>query len=331
MDSFRTQVPLDRYFVPISHQDQLLSLGSCFAESIGDRLAGCKFNVLQNPFGMLFNPISIAQSLQHLMAGKTYVEPDLVAHQGLWHSMDHHSRFSYPTAEEALGKINTALRIGQEHLAATSVLLLTLGSAHVWTYLPQDRVVANCHKFPTKDFTRRRLTVNETVNALREPLARLLDRSPKLRILLTVSPVRYLRDGFTENQLSKATLLLAIAQLGQELEQVHYFPAYELLMDDLRDYRFYSEDLIHPSTTAVNYIWNYFSQVFFQKSTQQLIESIHSIVQATQHRPFQPLSAAHQRFVNQQLSLIAELEALHPGLDLKKERIFFQNAQVKPN
>jgi hypothetical protein len=323
MDSFRTQLSLVASKQSISHQDCLLSIGSCFAESMGARLAESKFKVVLNPFGILFNPVSIALSIQHLLADKQYQAEELHCHCDLWHSLDHHSRFSTTSAENTLEKINSALQTGQEQLANATFLLVTLGSAHVWTYLPQNRIVANCHKLPAKDFSRRRLSVEETVEALYPVFAALGQQNPNLQIILTVSPVRYLRDGFVENQLSKATLLLACEQLRQRLPQVQYFPAYELLMDDLRDYRFYGEDLVHPSNTAVNYIWKNFGQVFFTPATQQLLTEITAIGQAAKHRPFQPASAAHQQFIQRQLALINQLEARHPGLQLTEERAVF--------
>lgn len=326
MDYFRTQLSLAASKQSISHQDCLLCIGSCFAESMGARLTENKFKVVLNPFGILFNPVSIALSIQHLLHGKCYQADELFHHRDLWHSLDHHSRFSTPSAETTLEKINTAIQIGQEQLTKATFLLITLGSAHVWTYEPQNRIVANCHKLPAKDFSRRRLSMEETTEALYPVFAALGQQNPNLQIILTVSPVRYLRDGFVENQLSKATLLLACEQLRQRLPQVQYFPAYELLMDDLRDYRFYGEDLVHPSNTAVNYIWKRFGEVFFSSVTQQLLTEIEAIRQAAQHRPFQPNSTAHQQFIQRQLSLINQLEARHPGLQLAEERAIFTTA-----
>ena len=243
----------------IGYEDKILLLGSCFSDEIGEQMKQRYLHVTCNPFGTLYNPLSIAQAL-------TMTEmPDLVEHEGLWHAMSHHGSFSRADKEEAEGAIRTSIETMQQALHEASVVIVTFGTA--WVYEKDGAVVGNCHKLPENCFTRRRLTVEEIVAAWKPILAQYPDK----HWLFTVSPIRHIRDGLHENQLSKATLLQAVEQMvnGKWTNgKVHYFESFEIMLDELRDYRFYADDLVHPSSLAVNYIWERFVDTFCTNQTK---------------------------------------------------------------
>lgn len=317
---FRTALTPTRPSWSISHRDGLFLMGSCFTENIGARLEALKFDALLNPNGIVYNPISMANSLQRLAAGdKPYGPESLFMHEGLWHSWAHHSDFSNPNREEALHLMNQSYHHAANRLNNCNRLLLTLGSATVFQRVENGEIVANNHKMPASTFRQRRLTVAEITAALQPCLEVIHDRNPGLQVILGVSPIRHIRQGLIENQRSKAVLLLACESLCQALPFVGYFPAYELLVDDLRDYRFYTDDLIHPSEMAVEYIWNFFAASFFDATTTALNQRIHKIVKAAQHRPFHPHTPEHQAFCKRQMEQIEVLLAAHPTLNFEQE------------
>ncbi len=323
MTSFRTEIPPVRSPINIDHQQPVLCMGSCFAENIGHRLRQLKFPAFINPFGIVYNPVSIVQVLEKLLSEEHYTEADLFENLDLWHSFDHHGRFSHPDRATALIHINQSLADARRFLQRTDRLILTLGTAHVFVEKKTGRVVANCHKMPGQVFDRRRLSVEEVVRPLAVILQKLKSKFPALEVIATVSPVRHLRDGLVENQRSKATLLLGLEEICQTLPFVHYFPAYELLLDDLRDYRFYDQDLAHPSAAAVDYIWSYFAEAFFSGETKALCKELSQLAAAAAHRPFHPTSPAHQSFLEKQLSIVKTLEARFPYLDFLAEKKAF--------
>lgn len=322
--TFRTELPLQKFLFKISHTDPLLSIGSCFTEHIGERLSTLKFKHLENPFGIVYNPISIAAQLEWLGSDKKFAASDLFENQGLWHSWAHHGRFSDLNKTEILTKINHALQEGQALLPSVTRLLVTFGTANVFILKESDKIVANCHKMPSQIFDKRRLSVKEITTALLSILQKLKLQQPDLQVILTVSPVRHIRDGLVENQRSKATLLLAIDQICQELDFAHYFPSYELILDDLRDYRFFNADMIHPNEVAIDYVWQRFGAAFFTEETQQLISQIEAIVQASKHRAFHTQSKQHQAFIQKQLGKIAQLEQQYHFLNFTKESQLLQ-------
>lgn len=319
MQSFRTVFPPFRSGVSIAHTDRVLCIGSCFAEQMGGRLERLKFPTLVNPFGIVFNPISIAKSLERLLSGEQFTEADLLENQGLWHSFEHHGRYSHPDKPVALDGINQSFSTAKFFLKKTNRLVVTLGTAHVFILKKTGEVVANCHKFPTGGFERRRLSVGEVTAALLPVFKKLKAELPDLEIIATVSPVRHLRDGLVENQRSKATLILALDEICGRLPHVHYFPAYELLLDDLRDYRFYAEDMAHPNQLGTDYIWQYFEDAFFEEKTRTLCGRIERVLTALAHRPFHAQSAEHQNFMKKQAAVLEQLKAEFPGLDFENE------------
>ncbi|MCB9081730.1 MAG: GSCFA domain-containing protein [Lewinellaceae bacterium] len=327
MPTFRTELPIPAFSFQLDHHDHILCLGSCFAQHLGGRLQTAKFSTLVNPFGVLYNPVSLGKILQDGLEGRIFSPADLWEFQGRWYSLDHHGQFQAPSAEALLQQIKGAMDPLTTFSRECNRLLLTLGTAHVWEWRENGKIVGNCHKLPGTFFQRRRLTVEETCTALIKPLEQLKAENPGLEVVLTVSPVRHLRDGAIENQRSKATLLLAAAAMEEQLPFVHYFPAYELLMDDLRDYRFYGPDLLHPSEVAIDYIWSFLERSLFGDATRNLLTRIMTLQRAAAHRPLDPGSDAHQQFIRRQLAILDELEADYPSLNWETERNVFVNQQ----
>jgi hypothetical protein len=309
----------------IGHSDPLLLVGSCFTEHIGHRLVQHKFNTTINPYGIVYNPVSLARALDPMPLDLLH----LVEHQGVWHHMDCHSALSSPDRPVVAARVTAAGAAVSEALKWASCILLTLGTAEVFEWQTTGQIIANCHKLPAAQFTNRRLSIQEVIDALQVPLSRLLEERPDVHIVLTVSPVRHLRRGMVEHQRSKATLVLACEALCQAIPQAHYFPAYELLMDDLRDYRFYADDMVHPSTMAIDYVWQHFVDTFFSPATQALNQQISKIMAAAAHRPFNPDTEAHRAFVERQLEAIELLERQHPSVHFNAEKTLLYGEKVR--
>lgn len=324
MDAFRTELNVPPAPFRIDHHTPVLAIGSCFAEEMGGRMLHLKFPVQLNPMGILYNPISLSNCLHRLLHPLPYTHADLVEHDGLWHSFDHHGSFSHPDPAQALKRINAALERAAEFVRRSRLLILTLGTAHVFRLKSSGRVVANCHKMPGERFVRERLEVETVVSTLENVFQSLFELIPDFKVVATVSPVRYLRDGLVDSNLSKATLLLAIDRLRRRFPGVHYFPAYELLIDDLRDYRFYATDMCHPAKLAIDYIWEHFQKTYCTAETIELCRKIESLYRAMEHRPLHPDSEAHRRFLLQQAEKCRQLAHAHPELDFSDEVKFFE-------
>lgn len=317
---FRTRVELPSGIPSVSYADKMMMLGSCFAENMGALFSEKKFCVDINPFGILYNPSSISEALWKLLNGEPYCQDDLFFYQESWHSFMHHGSFSAHTAEEALEKMNK--RFGEAHdvLPRLDWLMLTFGTSYVYVSKESGKVVSNCHKLPESHFKRRRLSVEEIVEVYTPLIQALRTLNPKLKILLTVSPIRHLRDGLHANQLSKSVLLLAIERLQQAFpECVFYFPSYEILIDELRDYRFYADDMSHPSSLSISYLWECFSQTFFSEATMQTMAEVEAIRRDLSHKPFRPESEAYKNFLGQIVLKIKRLKEKYPYLDFQNE------------
>jgi len=292
----RIEIPLSK--TKISFEDRIMTLGSCFAENIGKKMKEAYFETDTNPFGILFNPVSISNSLELLLQTKTYTQDDIFEYNSMWQSFSHSSLFTDSTSEGCLSKLNSRLSTARVFLSQTNVILITFGTAWVFEDKKSGRVVSNCHKLPADVFTRRRLTVEEIVADYTLLINKLQSVFPTLNIIFSVSPVRHWKDGAHDNTISKSTLLLAINELQQQLEKVHYFPAYEIQMDELRDYRFYAADMLHPSDVAVDYIWNRFSDTYFSKQTLALKKRLEQLILDLNHRPLHPDSIGYIKFLD---------------------------------
>lgn len=268
---FLTKVELPSGLPPVHHAGRILLMGSCFAENIGRMLTENKFRIDINPFGILYNPFSVSVALAEILKGKIYKEEDLFMYKECWHSPMHHGSFSAPESESTLRNINARLQHAHRSVPELDWLILTLGTAYVYERKETNQVVSNCHKLPESYFNRRLLSTDEIVNEYTSLITGMTARNSNLKILFTVSPIRHIRDGMHGNQLSKSTLLLAINRLQQLFPaQVFYFPSYEIVLDELRDYRFYADDMLHPSPLAICYLWERFADTFFSAETRQV-------------------------------------------------------------
>ncbi|MCR8669043.1 GSCFA domain-containing protein [Aestuariibaculum sp. M13] len=304
---FQTEIPLKQQTNNlIDYDSNLLLLGSCFVENIGEKFSYFKFKSLQNPFGILFNPKAIETLVNRAIQNNFYKESDLVFHNEQWHCFDAHSKLSHTSKEDLLHNLNAALRQTQDQINQTTHVIITLGTAWVYRFKETNAFVANCHKVPQRQFDKVLLTVDEVKVSLEEIKRMIKSVNPKANIIFTVSPVRHIKDGFTENTQSKAHLISAIHQLVNQ-ENVFYFPSFEIMMDELRDYRFYNDDMLHPSSVAVDYIWEKFCSIWISKEAQKTMESVNEIQKGLQHKPFNPDSEAHKTFLGR--------------LEIKKEEI----------
>ena len=278
-----------------SHHSKFLLLGSCFSENMAERLSYYKFQALSNPFGILFNPYSIANALECILEDRVFECKDLFFYNGLWHSHLHHGSFSAPNKETVLEKINNAIRQAHSFLNDADCLALTFGSSRV--YERHGSIVANCHKLPQQEFTERRLSVSEIVDKYSALIEKIYAVNPKIQLILSVSPIRYLGNGAAENSLNKATLLLSIDELQKRFTHIIYFPAYEILLDELRDYRFFAEDMIHPSELTKKIVWERFSEAFFSTDTLEFLPTIERLNKMLAHRNLHNNSEEQEKFI----------------------------------
>ncbi len=311
--------------MPIVHQHKILLVGSCFTEHIGNTLKDLKFNVLQNPNGILFETESVARSLVSYIQRKQYKAEDLFLYNELWQSWDHHSRFSNPSCDAALAAINESQITAHSFLSEADWLIITLGSSFVYKLNETGRFVANCHKAPGHWFTKHLLPIDEQIALLDNTIHQLFHFNPRLKIIFTISPVRHLRDGVVENNRSKARLLETVHHLVNKFDRLFYFPAYELVIDVLRDYRFYDIDLAHPNYAATQFVMEKFSEYAFNDATKTLIKEVRQIVAAKNHKAFHPQSQQHQQFLKQHLEKAIRLLEEHPYLDLQDELACFKS------
>jgi len=298
--------------------------GSCFTEHIGQRLSELKFNTLMNPNGILFDPISVADSLISYMEGRTYQEQDLYFHQELYHSWKHHSRFSAPDPTTVIQGIHQSQKAASAFLQKADWLIITLGSANSYRLVATGQTVANCHKAPAQTFEKHMHTTDEIITALDGMLYRLFRYNPGLKIIFTISPVRHIRDGIMENNRSKARLLEAVHHMVDKFDRLYYFPAYELVVDVLRDYRFYDIDLVHPNYAATQFVLEQFGQTYMDGATLELMDKLDKIRIARAHKPFHPDSERHRSFRQKTYEQILALQQLHPYLALEEELAYFR-------
>lgn len=324
--AFFTEIQIPEYPWKMDYSKSMMLFGSCFSENIGQKLIDLKFTVDMNPFGILYNPESIANSLKILLEKRIFTEKDLFNDQGLWCSFYHHSRFSDVDRGVALEKINNRIEISSGFLKKADFLVITFGTSWVYELKSTGLIVSNCHKVPAAEFKRYRLGVMEITEVYRELLEQLWKLNPGLKVIFTISPIRHWKDGAVENQVSKATLLLAVDRLitGFGTKSCSYFPSYELMMDELRDYRFYAEDMLHLSPVAIDYIFERFDKVMITKESLDISKSVMKVRKAIEHRPVNPQSAGFKTFIQQNLILVDELISQFPLLDFNEERVYFE-------
>ena len=325
MNEFRTVIKLKDSYEKVSYDSVLLFAGSCFSENIGNKFIERQFSAAVNPFGILYNPVSVKQGLEILLEKRLFQKDDLFRHEGRWHSFYHHSRFSSPEKTEALKTINENIDKGHDVLKKADFLFITFGTAWVYENVEDGTIVANCHKLPASRFRRYRLGVGEIVKSYSGLVDRLREFNPGLKIIFTVSPVRHWKDGAHGNQLSKSVLLLAVDELVRKFYHVDYFEAYELVVDDLRDYRFYAEDMLHPGSVAVDYIWDRLSDMYFDDDAKSFVKEIEKIIKAKEHRPFNEKGEEYRAFLSNMAKKLDVLSERFPAADLKKDKEYFKH------
>jgi len=312
---FTTKVEIEPSAHKIDYLSRILMLGSCFSENIGSKLQNACFEVDVNPFGVLFNPASIAEGIQLLLDKKVFTTDDLFQHHSLWGSFMHSTLFSNSNAELCISKINARLSEASEKLQKTNYLMLTFGTSWIYKLAESGKVVANCHKVPSEKFLRERLSTEHIVEMYNDIILKLKNINPALKIVFTVSPVRHWKDGPTENTISKGILLQAVQEIVKKHKDTHYFPAYEIVIDELRDYRYYAADMLHPSEVAVDYIFNTFSLAFFNKNTLQCMHEVNQYQNGLLHRPIHTDTIEYEKFTKHLLSKKQEILNKYPFLE----------------
>ncbi|WP_373055661.1 GSCFA domain-containing protein [Zunongwangia sp. H14] len=313
---FRTIIPLKEQQPKIDYHSKIFMLGSCFVDNIGDKLDYYKFQNLRNPFGVFFHPAAIANFLDRLVSGYKYKDEDVFRHNERWHCFEAHSNLSNSNKKNLLRSLNSESRNSAKFLKSATHVVITLGTAWGYQHKDLDKTVANCHKVPQQEFEKQLMMVDEIRQSLLQILSSVHLLNPNTCIIFNISPVRHLKDGFVENQWSKANLLAAVQQCLAEFSQneewakiLSYFPSYEIMMDELRDYRFYAEDMLHPNNTAIDYIWSRFKDVWIAAEAEGTIKDVEKIQKGLSHRSFNPKSKGHQKFQKQLQANINNLKS----------------------
>lgn len=312
----------------IRYTDRILLVGSCFTEHIGGKLANLKFETLQNPHGILFDPVSVCDSLVSYLEARQYQAGDLFYYQELWQSWAHHSRFSGTDQQMVLQAINDSQNRAHDFLQSADWLIITLGSSYSYRLVENQQAVANCHRAPGQWFRKHLCTIDETVAALDNMMHRLFKFNPHINLVFTISPVRHLRDGIIENSRSKARLIEAVHHMVDKFDRLHYFPAFELMIDVLRDYRFYDIDLAHPNYLGTEFVLEKFKESFIDPEAHGLMDQVQQILNARKHKAFQPDTTAHRNFLEQSAQKTRRLMETHPFLNLNEELAYFEDAST---
>ncbi len=304
-------IPVEKYN-PIDYNSKLLLLGSCFVENIGDKLTYFKFKNTVNPFGILFHPNAIETLVINAINEKEYTEADIFFQNEQWHCFDAHSKLSNSSKEELLNDLNTQVKLTNQQISKSTHIIITLGTAWRYRFIETDQFVANCHKTPQKKFLKEISSVEKNEETLQNVINLIKSVNSKTSIIFTVSPIRHIKDGFVENTQSKAHLISAIHQLINPRNTIHYFPSYEIMLDELRDYRFYTEDMLHPNMTAINYIWNKFKKAWINENSHVIMDEVEIIQKGLAHKPFNPKSVLHQLFLEKLEVKKSDLQSKFP-------------------
>jgi hypothetical protein len=321
----RTTFTIDHSRDRISYNTPVMLIGSCFANEIGNKMIEGKMDVLINPAGVVYNPVSVANTIEMLVENKIFETKDLYSYKGISLSFSHYTDFTSDNAEQLVAKINSATEKAARFLKRARILFITFGTARIFRFNESGQVVSNCHKLPSSQFTQEILTVDQIISAWDDILNRLHSFNPDLRVIFTVSPVRHLKDGAHGNQVSKSILFLAVEKLLNHNIVSGYFPAYELLMDDLRDYRYYADDMLHPSLTAIDYIWNAFTGCYFDEASLDLWKEVQSITKARNHRFLSDSKRGKPEFAQSILKKISQIGTKNSQIDLDDEKKYFQD------
>jgi hypothetical protein len=313
--NFTTKVPVKPYEFAINYDSKLLSLGSCFAENMAEKFDYFKFQISINPFGIIFNPVSIEKLVERVVHQKLFTEADIFFHNDLWHCYEVHSELSCSNKEEFLERLNLTIQKSNHLITQASHIIITYGSSWVYRLNSTNQIVANCHKVPQKEFSKEILSSETIQQSIQNTIALIQKVNPDCRFIFTISPVRHLKDGFVENQRSKAHLISALHNLlntEHRALNTNYFPSYEIMMDELRDYRFYADDMLHPSQAAIDYIWIRFFEHYIDSKWFETMQEVCTIQKGLAHRPFNPNTESHQQFLATLNQKIIRLQAVFP-------------------
>jgi hypothetical protein len=309
---FQTQIPIPKSDFPIDYNAKLLSLGSCFAENMGNKFEYFKFSISINPFGIIFNPISLEKLIVRSLHKKYFTLNDIFFHNEAWHCYEVHSELSNSDKEVFLKTLNQLIDSTNQHINTLTHCLITLGTSWVYRHVETNQIVANCHKVPQKEFVKELLSIPQIETSLKNIIEEISTVNPNCKFIFTVSPVRHIKDGFVENNISKAHLIAALHSSNFQLPTSNYFPSYEIMMDELRDYRFYTEDMLHPNQTAIDYIWIKFFENYVAEKEFEVMQQVCDIQKALHHRPFHPNSESHLKFLENLNKKINTLVKKHP-------------------
>jgi hypothetical protein len=313
--NFTTKIHLEKYNHPIDYNSSIMLLGSCFAENMGEKFEYFKFRNVVNPFGIIFNAVSIEKLIHRVVNKIVFTEKDIFFHNDLWHCFEVHSQLSNPNKEEFLSNLNAILELMYQQITSLTHCIITLGTSWVYRNNNSNEIVANCHKVPQKEFTKELVSIEENVKCIQNIISLVHSLNPDCNFIFTVSPVRHIKDGFVENNVSKAHLISAIHTINHQPSTINYFPSYEIMMDELRDYRFYAEDMLHPSQTAIDYIWIKFFENYINQKEFGTMNQVCEIQRSLKHRPFNPNSESHQKFLKNLNQKIFELKKNLPNID----------------
>ena len=309
----QTQIPYTKQsHNQIDYNSKVLLLGSCFSENIGEKFEYFKFQSTINPFGILFHPLAIENLITRAINKDYYTEEDIDFYNEQWYCLDAHSRLNSISKKALLTYLNNALDITNKQISESTHIAITLGTSWVYRHIALDAIVANCHKLPQKQFLKELLSVEQISESLKAIISLVSAINPKVNFIFTVSPVRHIKDGFVENTRSKSHLIAAIHKIVEPRKQLYYFPSYEIMMDELRDYRFYNSDMLHPNKVAIDYIWEKFKHIWISEHTAPTMQDVDTIKKGLKHKPFNAKSQAHQKFIAKLQSQIKDLRENYP-------------------
>lgn len=321
--NFTTPVHISPAIWKIEPRSKIMTIGSCFSEHIGSRLLDSHFKCLANPFKTIFNPISIGHILSRSVKKQYFTPEEISVHNDRYFLYDLHTAFDSTIAQETLTKANKAIETTHDYISNLDFLIITFGTSIGYHHIEKDRLVSNCHKVPNDQFNRQFLDDGLMFDSISTAVHQLIENRPNLKIIFTVSPVRHTKEGLVDNNISKAKLVLLCHNLTNKFSQASYFPSYEIMIDELRGYRFYKEDMIHPSKQAVDIIWNRFQDIYFGTKSSQKVKDLQKLIRSYNHKPFDPESDGHQLFRKKQIQEIEKLSKKYPEIDLKKYKSYF--------
>ena len=312
--NFTTKIPISKSAHPIDYHSKIVSLGSCFAVNMAEKLDFFKFENTCNPFGIIFNPVSIEKLVYRITQQLFYTENDIFFHNESWHCYEAHSELSHSNKAAFLNSLNGIIEKANGQISDASHVIITLGTSWVYRNIETNEIVANCHKVPQKQFKKELLSVEIIEQSIQNSIALIHNVNPNANFIFTVSPVRHIKDGFVENQVSKAHLIAALQTAISHLPSATYFPSYEIMMDELRDYRFYAEDMLHPSRVAIDYIWERFKETSISETAFSIMDEVETIQKGLAHRPFNANSESHQQFLSKLQDRITVVQKQFPGI-----------------